>query len=96
MAHRREFVTRRAVAKFRLVAEREQGLMAARCLGRARNGENLIDGKECAFAAARRPRENAIMADVPAQSGQRNEGFGRKGDGVAMGQIAPGRGGHHQ
>ena len=91
MPHRREFVARRAIAKLGLVAKGEQRLVAARRLGRARDAENFVDGQEGAFPCAGRLCEDAIMADIAAQSGQRDESLGREGDGVAMGEIAPRR-----
>ena len=83
-AELRELVPRRAVAELRLVAEGEERLAAAG--GRARPGdlEHLFLGHVRPLAAPRRPREGAVVADVPAELRQRDEDLRRVGDACAV------------
>ncbi len=73
IAERGELLARRAVAQLGLVAEREEGLAAAGLLARAREREHLVDRQVGPLAAARRPRERAVVADVAAELRQRDE-----------------------
>ena len=76
----RELFARRAVAQLRLVAEREQRLLAAgRCAG-ARDRQHLVEREIGALALARRLREGAVVADVAAELRQRDEDLARIGD----------------
>src|SRR5258706_11760947 len=64
---------RRAIAQFRLVAEREQRLLAIRGGARPRDGEDLLERQVGRLILARRMGERAVMADVPAKPGQRDK-----------------------
>ena len=75
-AERRELVSRDPIAKLGLVPEREERLVAAGGRTRARDGEHLLPG-EVRLAAHGRTRECAVVADVPAELGQRDEDLGR-------------------
>ena len=79
-AERRELVARDLVAQLRLVAEREERLRAAGRRAGARDREHLVLGQVRALAAARRPGERAVAADVAAERRQRDEDLGRVGD----------------
>ena len=75
-----ELLARGPVAELGLVAEREEGLVAA-CLGaRAGDAQHLVRGHVGALAPPRRVRERAVVADVPAQLRERDEDLGRVGD----------------
>ena len=68
------------VAQLRLVAEREERLVAAGRRARPRDRQHLVDRHEGALAAPRRPGERAVVADVPAELRQRDEHLRRVGD----------------
>ncbi len=94
VAERGQFLARLPVAQLRLVAEREQGLVAAGPRAGARDGEHLVRGEEGALAAPRRMGEGAVVADIAAELGERDEHLARDGDDVAEPGIAhPRRGG---
>ena len=83
---------RRAVAPLRLVAEREQRLLAARRCARPRDVEHLFRRHVGGLAPARRLREGAVMADVAAEMRQRNEYLARIADPGPVQPVAqPGR-----
>ena len=84
-AERGELLAGDAVAPLRLVAEREQRLAAAGRGARARDLEHLVRRQVRPLAAARRPRERAVVADVPAELRQRDEDLRRVGDDRARG-----------
>ena len=63
---RGQFVPRRAVPQFRLVAEREQGLRAAGGLAGSSDPEDLVRAEIGRLPLTGRSRETAVVADVPA------------------------------
>src|SRR5262249_24082755 len=75
-----ELIARGAVPELGLVAEGEERLGAARGGARARDREHLVLGQVGALAAARRPGEGAVVADVAAELRQRDEDLRRVGD----------------
>ena len=79
-AERRELVPRHAVASLGLVAEREQSLVTAGGGACAGDLEHFLVRQVRALAASRRSRERAVVADVPAELGQRDEDLGRERD----------------
>ncbi len=72
-AERAELLARDLVPQLGLVAEREERLAAPRRRAGPRDREHVLVGHERALAAARRARERAVAAHVPAQRGQRDE-----------------------
>ena len=76
----RELLARDLVAQLGLVAEREERLAATGRGAGARDREHLVLGQVRALAAARRPRERAVAADVAAERRQRDEDLRRVGD----------------
>src|SRR5437867_5016528 len=76
----RELLACGAIAKLRLVAEREESLVAARLGAGSRDGQNLVATHVGVLAPPRGPREGAVVADVPAEHRQRDEDLGRVGD----------------
>ncbi len=85
-----------AVAQLRLVAEREEGLLAAGGRAGTGNGEDLVL-HEVGRAARTRPLgKGAVMADVAAELGERDEDLARIGDEPRMGGIAQRRRLRHQ
>ena len=68
------------VAAFRFIAEGKERLVAAGLGTSARDSEHLISTHVRSLAFARRLRERAVVADVAAEHGQRNEDLGRVGD----------------
>ena len=86
-----EVVTRCPVAKLRLVAEREQRLLATRldpCAGDGAHGVTRQIGR---LAGARRMRKGAVVADVTAKLGQRNEDLAGIGHQRPMPEVAAAR-----
>ena len=84
-----KLVARLRVAQLRLVAEREQRLLAAGAAPATAIVEHLVDARDTARSPApRRMGERAIMADVAAKLRQRNEDLARIGDEVAMRRVA--------
>ena len=77
-------LARRAVAQFRLVAQREERLMAAGARPGRGDRQHLVGIEIGGLAAARRMGEGAVVADVAAQLGQRDEDLARIGDEAAM------------
>ena len=82
--------------QLRLVAEREQRLLAVRRLARAGDGQHLARGKIGGCDPARPAHEGAIAAGVAAKPGQRDEHLARIGDDIAMAEIAEPRGFRHE
>ena len=66
-----------AVAKLRLVAEREERLRAAGGRACASDRKHVVRGKVGGLARAWPLGEGAIVADVPAKMGERNEHLAR-------------------
>ena len=89
MAEPVKFFPRGAIAQFRLVAEREQRFLAPGLLSGLRDGDHLIDRKIGLYAFARRVRESAVMADVAAKLGERDEDLARIGQRAPMRSVAP-------
>ena len=99
-AHRPEIFDRRfiaecverlsggAVAKLRLVAKREEGLRAAGGRSGARDREHFVRGKVRGPPRAWPLREGAIMADVPAEMGERDKHLARVRKIAAMPLVA--------
>ena len=83
-----ERVARGAVAQLRLVAEREKRLGATSGRPGARDRKDFVRGEIGALARARPLGERAIVADVPAKMGERNEHLARIGDMAAVPLIA--------
>ena len=87
-----QLLSRDLVAELRLVAEREQRLGAPGRGAGARDPEHLLLGQVRALAAARRPRERAVAADVAAERRQRDEDLRRvRDEAVAAAARARGR-----
>ena len=83
-----ERLPRRAVAKLRLVAEREERLRAAGGRARASDREHFVRGKIRGLSRAWPLGESAIMADVPAEMGERNKHLARIRKIAAMPLVA--------
>src|SRR2546425_3381076 len=62
-----------SVAQLRLVAEREQCLLAAGRMTRPRDGKRFVERQIRLLALARRMRKRAVMANVAAKLRQRNK-----------------------
>ncbi len=88
VAARRKLLARRAVAQLRLVAEREERLVAPCFAPGASDGEHLVRTQVCRLAGTRRLRERAVAADVAAQARQRNEDLPRVRHDAAVARIA--------
>jgi hypothetical protein len=73
VAERLQFLARHRVSELRLVAEGEQRFLAAGHGPRARDAEHLVAREIGALAPPRRMREGAVVADVAAKPGQRDE-----------------------
>ena len=71
---------RRVPAIFRPVAEREQHLLAAELRAAPGDREHLVRTQVRRVHPARRGRERAVVAAVPAQPGERHEHLLREGD----------------
>ena len=69
----RKSIAGRRVAQLRLVAQREQRLLAAGRLAPAGDVEHGLGREVVRLGLARRVRERAVVAHVPAQLGQRDE-----------------------
>ena len=87
MAERRQFVSGSLVARFGLVTQGEQGLVAARVRAGPCYGQNLVDTHISPLPRPRRLREGAIMAHVPAQLRQGNENLWRVGNDPSVALI---------
>ena len=96
LAHPRQVLDRRlaaelgellaggAVAELRLVAEGEERLVAAGRRACPCDLEHLVGRHVRALPAPRRPRERAVVADVPAELRQRDEDLRRVGDDASV------------
>ena len=95
MAEGRQLLARDLVAQLRLVAEGEQRFLAARGGAGARDGQHLVPRHVGALSFAGRVREGAVMADVAAELGQRNEDLAGIAERNRMSLVAQsgGRGG---
>src|SRR5262249_10009075 len=62
-----------SVAQLRLVAEREQCLLAARGMSRPRDGQHFVEGEVRALVLARRMSKRAVMANVAEKLRQRKK-----------------------
>src|SRR5581483_3859542 len=85
---RRELLARDAVAKLRLVPQREQRLAAAGRGAGAGDCEHLFLRHVRPLASLRRARERAVAADVAAELRQRNEDLRRVGDETPVAALA--------
>ncbi len=85
-----------AVAQLGLVAQREQRLPAAGLGAGAGDRHHLFGVEIGRLAAPRRMREGAVMANIAAQLGQRDEHLARIGDEAAMTAVARRRGDRHE
>ena len=92
VAERLQCVARRLVSQLRLVAQREQRLGATGGRAGAGDGEHLVGREVDRLARARHLRERAVVTDVAAEFGERNENLARIGNQPAMRGIAQGRG----
>ena len=88
-----ELLAGRLIAQFGLVAECEQCLSAARVAPLTGDVEYLVDRHEHSLAAFWRLRERAVVADVTAQHGQRDEHLWRVGHDYAACRKSAGAGG---
>ena len=91
-----ELGARRPVAQLRLVAEREQRLLATRVAPGARNLAHRVMRQVCRLAGARRVRKRAVVADVTAELGQRDEDLAGIGQQRTMPLVAAPRRGRQQ
>ncbi len=103
-AHGGEVVHRRGVALCRqpvpghgvallgLLAQGEEGLVAARGLPGLGDGQHLLGEQVGGGDAGRRLGEGAVAAAVPAQHGQGDEDLGRERDPPPVGAVADGTG----
>ena len=73
MSEPRKLIGGGSVAQLRLVAEREQCLLAARGMTRPRDGQRLVEGQICPLVLTRRLGKRAVMANVTAKLRQRNK-----------------------
>ena len=96
VSERVERFARGAVAKLRLVAEREQRLRAAGGRAGAGDRKHLVRGEIGGSPRARPLGEGAIVADVPAKMGERNEHLARVGKMAPMPLVAQTPGGFDQ
>ncbi len=96
MAEPSQVLARRGIAQFGLVAQCEQRLMAAGAGTGAGDRQHLVGVEIGGLAATRRMGEGAVMADVAAQLGQRDEDLARIGHEAAMPLIAQSRCDLHQ
>jgi hypothetical protein len=83
-----KLVTRRPVAKLRLVAQREQRLLAARLATGARDGAHRGMRQIGRLAGARCMGKGAVVADVTAKLGQGDEDLAGIGHQRPMSAIA--------
>ena len=96
VAERGERVARGGVAALGLIAEREQGFLAAGRGTGPRDRQHLVAGKIGGVRFRRRLREGAVVAHVAAQLGERNEDLLRKRNVDAMAGKARALGRLHQ
>ena len=79
----------RLVAQFRLLAQREERLLAAQCGAVAGNVQHLVHAHVGRLQLARDLGKGAVVADVPAEMRQRDEYLARIGDDVPEAGVAP-------
>ena len=96
ISERIQRLARGAVAKLRLVAEGEQRLRAAGGRTGAGDGQHLVRSEIRGAPRARPLGEGAIVTDIPAKMGERNEHLARVGDVAPMGLVAQAPGGFGQ
>ena len=89
VTERGQRLARDAVAALRLVAEREQRLVAAGPGAGLGDGNGLVDRQIWRAQVARRLGERAVAADVTAEPRQRDEHLGRVADQDGMAEIPP-------
>ena len=96
MAHFRQGVARLAPAQFGLIAQRKQRFRAT-CLGAGtRNRQHFVWRQIRRTSRTGFFGEGAVMADIAAELGQRNEDLARIGQHAPMPCIAQSRGFFHQ
>ena len=83
-----KLLTRDPVPQLRLVTEREQRLVAPGLRARPRDRHHLVLAHERPLPTPRRPCERAVVADVAAKRGQRNEDLRRVRDEIAVTTLA--------
>src|SRR5712664_4908026 len=88
ISQRVECGSRGTVTKLRFVTEGKERFATAGRLASARDLKDLIRAHEWLFEPMRRLRKCAVVTDVAAQSGQRDEDFSRIGNHVPMRSIA--------
>jgi hypothetical protein len=91
-----ERFAREAVAQLGLVAEREERFLAACGSTRPRDGKDLLEREISRLAFARRVRERAVVAYVPAQLRERNENLARIRHHAAVRRVAARSGEAHE
>ena len=91
MAQPRQLVPRCRIAELRLVAEGEQGLLAAGRRAAPCDIEDFVAGEVGAAELLGGLGEHAIMANVPAELGERDEDLLGEADDAAMPGIAQAR-----
>src|SRR6516162_6505470 len=96
MSQARELIGGGSVAQLRLVAEREQRLLAACGTTRPRNGKRFVEGQIRPLVLTRRMSKRAVMTNVAAKLGQRNKNLARIRDDGAVGGVAPAGGRAHE
>ena len=96
VAERRQRLARGVVAQLRLVAEGEQRLGAARRRAGPGDGQHLIRRQEGRLARLGPFGEGAVVANIAAEMGERNEHLARIGDQPAVAAIAQPRRLRHQ
>ena len=73
MPHAVQRCTRSRVPQLGPIAQREQRLAATRCLSGPGNRQHFVRVEISLASPTRRGGERAIVADITAQPGQRNE-----------------------
>src|SRR6516165_1758363 len=91
-----ELLGSRAIAQLGLVAEREQGLLAASCAPSAGNAQHLVNGQIRSLAATRRMRKGAVVTHIAAELGERDKDLAGIGNHATMRGITPARSHLHE
>ena len=73
MSEAQKLIGGAAIAQLRLVAEREQGFLAACRLTRPRDGKDFVERQIGSLVLARRMGKRAVVANVAAKLRQRNK-----------------------
>src|SRR3981189_3759331 len=89
ISQRVECGSRGTVTKLRFVTEGKERFATAGRLAGARDVKNLIRAQEWLFEPMRRLSKCAVVTNITAQSGQRDEDFSRIGNDMAMCSVAP-------